>query len=270
MSDFPINTRYTFSELLGIPAEASGMKITASTVANVKGVWAEILASTAQDIHAIMVVVDKRQTEGHLLDIGIGAAGSEVVIMENLMSGDNKSLGGSTKFFIPFYIAKGTRVSARSQHHTNANAFVQILGFAGTFETDGAGSRTTTFGAVTATSNGTRVDPGATFGVFSAWVEFSASVPDDIRYLAIMAALPQESVQGDSRGALEIGVGGAGSEERIIRNYLTAAAGPERSSPCTGAIPVDIPAGTRLSVRAISNSGASPQRAKDVILLGIT
>lgn len=109
---------------INVPATPStstfGTRLTASATPHAKGNYAQIIASTAYDVHGLTLViagsgVSATRTD-MMLDLAIGAAASEVVILPEFLCGWR---GGPTAspqdIFLPFFIPKGTRIAARLQ-----------------------------------------------------------------------------------------------------------------------------------------------------------
>lgn len=101
--------------------------VTTSGSNNTKGSWVELESSTDYAVHGFYLIVDATARAANqqriLLDVGIGGAGSETVLVPNLMfsTGDiiDRAQGGHY-VYIPMYIPVGTRVSTRAQVNTSA------------------------------------------------------------------------------------------------------------------------------------------------------
>jgi hypothetical protein len=107
----------------GVVSPAGGISIDPGGSANTEGSWTQITASTTSAISALIIGIggqgnDARASYDWLLDIGIGAGGSEVVLIPDLaLSSSNghnmvvpQSIGP-----IPCSIPAGTRLSVRAQ-----------------------------------------------------------------------------------------------------------------------------------------------------------
>lgn len=130
------------SEPLGAPvtmgvdtATSRGITLTAPGSLNVKSAWTEIEDSTPVDFSALSLFVQggvgtTMNSSGVLVDIGIGAAGSEIVLVP-----DFYLFGSSTAEYYTAYsprcygldIPAGTRLSARYARANNNNAIDLIL-----------------------------------------------------------------------------------------------------------------------------------------------
>ena len=106
-------------------AATKGVEIDPGAVAHTKGVWVEITASTLRDYAGFLMATDQNNNTGvgaigWLYDVAIGGAGSEEIIVHDLMRG-SMTFGhntGQTSPYISVAIPKGTRVSVRGQAST--------------------------------------------------------------------------------------------------------------------------------------------------------
>lgn len=147
--------------------------------ANTKGNYSsgELIASTTYDSYMISVIGAGTQTAATatnaLLDIGIGASGSESTIIENLAMG--WTLGRA--YNIPIYIPKGTRIAARCQGQIAS----ETVGVAIWLHSGPSNppwpvfSKLTSYGADTATSSGLAHTPG-TSGAESTWTNIGSTL----------------------------------------------------------------------------------------------
>lgn len=115
---------YSRAVALFTPGSSRGVAVDPGGSANTKGSWAQLTASTPVDVAALFAVIGfnnhvaRATTDQHLLDIGIGAGGSEFVLVPNLFYGWSTTWDGPNDvFFQPFAasIPSGTRVAARAQ-----------------------------------------------------------------------------------------------------------------------------------------------------------
>ena len=105
-------------------AASDGATVTAGAL-NTKGSWAELAAATALAGDLLIVQPGACSAAAdYLVDIGIGAAGSEQTIVSNLfIRGDSSNDCVSTAMTLPLPIAipAGTRLAVRAQSDiTNA------------------------------------------------------------------------------------------------------------------------------------------------------
>lgn len=105
---------------VGIIAAGEMVDVDAGATAHTKGAWAQITASTARDAlgFTLVIINDASSTASsqHLVDIAVGAAGSEVVILSNMQAFFQGFQGGETvvgPIWTP--IPAGSRIAARAQ-----------------------------------------------------------------------------------------------------------------------------------------------------------
>jgi hypothetical protein len=101
--------------------------------ANVKGSYAQLISSTARAYSGIFFTVDclfSAPARLYLIDLAIGAAASEVIMIPNIyVNFKGADSGGCTcSGFIPMSIAAGTRIAARCQQDSTASA-IQITAY---------------------------------------------------------------------------------------------------------------------------------------------
>jgi len=102
--------------------DAEGQDLDPGTTANTKGSWVQLIASSDHDVNQIVMCVGNSLNSGvspsgtHLIDIGVGAAASEVVIVENVFhSQDSAESGAHIIAFDVDTISAGSRIAARCQ-----------------------------------------------------------------------------------------------------------------------------------------------------------
>lgn len=115
---------YSRAVRLFTPASSRGINVDPGGSANTKGSWAQITASTPADVAALFGVVGfngdvtRAAAAEMLLDVGIGAAAAESVLLPNVQFGWNLTWDGPNDvFFQPVAapIPAGTRIAARAQ-----------------------------------------------------------------------------------------------------------------------------------------------------------
>jgi hypothetical protein len=227
---------------------SSGVSLTANTAAHTKGSWSQVIASTAAQgswLHVLCSGFNTAATNtASLIDIAIGASGSEVAIISNVAVGGSAGL----YFNFPVQIPSGSRLSARIQSVVtggktgSVNLFVIDAG-------DYAVSPTSVdvIGTSTATSEGTSFS-----GASGTWVEATASTSQRYRAVSFVPSLHDSDVATITNSIADIGVGAAGSEVAFGSsryntnlNEFIANADPRGLDP----LGRDIPAGSRLAVR---------------------
>lgn len=257
-----------------------GAQITGGS-ANTKGSYTEVIASSAVTTNSINLVcfTGTNFTDGfaQLLDLATGAGGAESVIIANLctdMANTTVAYDGVFQATFPARIASGTRVAARCQG-TNASS---LMGIAVT--TIAAGSMEgitsfTTYGANTADSGATQVDPGGSINTKGSYSEITSSTSALAQFGLVAAAFQGHSFSGGTAvggtWAIDIATGAGGAETVLWSDLRVRAV--DNVSACmtyTGRMHgflTYIPASTRIAARASSDSVAATGRLIDVAVI---
>lgn len=235
--------------------------------AHTKGSWVEVTAATTADVYRIAMQTAVSFASGAntagLLDIGIGGAGSEVVIVPNLAVGYSSATvpGALPLWDLPVFIPKGTRVAVRWQSARTSQALNTYWTLYGPTSTTRATPRpapfTWAYGPDTSTSLGVTLVPAAA-NAKGSWVQLTAATDGPIAGLAVGVQGNGLTVMQGGTVLVDIAAGAAGSEVVILPNLAFATSTSElvlRSHMLT-TYPVDLPAGVRLAARC-SNSGGS-------------
>lgn len=241
----------------GVTATSKGTQVGAGGTANTKGTYVTLIASTAYATKGIMIQPGVASAGfDYLIDIAIGAAASEVIIIPDLMTGSGTgSISRQAPYFFPIAIPAGVRISARSActlASANVRLKVHLVGdLPGGMEPFGKVMR---YGIVAATSQGTTIDPGGTANTKGAWVALTASTTYATKALFWDQSNLVQTTRTSADWLLDIGVGGAGAEVVIIPNMhiecsTTDDFNVHSPSPLFA---VSIPAGTRIAARCMS------------------
>lgn len=259
-----------FESAGAVAASSAGTTVAASASANTKGAWVEITAATARDAQALLVELSAVGAMAGLVDVAVGASGSEVVIVANLIIQRRQTAGLSVLFPIP--IPAGTRLALRLQSTVgSASITAKVLLVAQGIVSPPPLGLVTTYGAATADSGGTTVDPGGTANTDSAWTELSSGV-NPCRWL-LLSFTEVSALFGLSIAAtwlVDVAVGAGGSEVELVADLLISG-NPEGDMfyPSPLLLPLTLPAGARLSVRARCTNTDASDRRLDVIAYGI-
>lgn len=218
------------------------------------GAWVTIIASAAAD--SILAAVSMRNGSADNdfeLDIGVGAAASEVVIATVRKNVQSSVYGFSHLAKFPLVtsgITAGARVAIRAR---------------GTLTTAGVQARLvyyqTSLSALKTTTSVLSVYPSAADGIgvtvpgsawtFSPWTTLEASTATDV----FITGLTCDKPVGDTHHEFEVGVGGSGVEVTVARwKFGTAHILRGAGIPWHLPVPVKILAGQRISVRARRNA----------------
>jgi len=252
--------------------------VTGSATADTKGAWAELIASTPYDSMYMVLNVFLGSLSGTsgvagLIDIGVGAASSEEVVIPNLLVGGKQSEGRTSGVHatLPLYIKKGSRIAARAQGSISSAVFsIGAKLFKGSLSTPSTITKYIQYGADTSDSGGLVVDPGGTSNTKGSWVEFASSSSYPARFLMGLFSSRENTAMIPARGMADIGIGSAGSEIAIVSNIPYVLSSYELVS-CGGFyFPVDIPAASRIAMRTMCSITNSTDRLLDhAIYLGV-
>lgn len=269
MSDWGLLTGNNLKAALNVNASASqGTALTAPGANNTKGAWLQLTASLAQSAGRIMIGAESSGLADTLVDIGVGAASSEQVILENLVfSGRNELFNGYT---FDYPIPAGSRVAARFQTtNTSISLYLIVLVGTGHFLSGAPHRKVTVYGANTADSGGTSVDPGGTAHTKGSYSEITASTTRRIRKLHIGVGNQGNNVRSYAEYLLDIAIGAASSEQVIIPDIPLIGAQNEVIASNVGtSFMVDIPAGTRIAARAQCSITDATDRLVDLTIHG--
>lgn len=275
MGDWPLvdGQRYETSAVDAATSTASGI-VTAAGSANTKGSWSQLIASTAQQSGALLIQIRKSAAGvDYLVDIGIGGSGSEVVLIPNIRGDGTTSAHCRISPIIwPVGVPAGTRISARCAASTlSSTCRVQVVPIAGGFAGGPPLSRVTDYGTNAADSGSVSVDSGGTTAhTKGAYSQITGSTTNPAKALVIMLGQNTDANRSEADWLMDIAIGGSGSEQIVIPDlHLESSTNDDAVIPgAYGPIPCNIPAGTRLAVRAQSSIIVA-DRLFDVTLYGI-
>lgn len=129
MADWPqVQEGQRYSDQGFTSGTTVGTAITSGT-ANTKGSWTQIVASTPYDASAFLLDLWVSSAGlDYLVDIGVGAAASEYVVLPNLYIRAGTTTGLTSEYtLVPLSIPTGTRVSARAQCSTASSVVNAII-----------------------------------------------------------------------------------------------------------------------------------------------
>ena len=256
------------------------ISVTANASTNTKGNYTQLIAATTYASYGIMVQLAGLQTTAStnqrcLVDIALGAATAEVVIIPNLTCGNvSDYVAASSRgafYYFPIYIPAGVRVAARCQASTTVdivNVAVRLFQRP-TGEATWFGSRVTAYGADTTNSRGTSVTPAQ--NGFGTVVQITASTTYPVRYLQMGYDLLSDTTAASTRMLAKIYLGAATSTLAdmlpLKESTTIEAVNFTDANFILSQLRYNLPAGSDLRV-AISRDAATPE-ARGVILYGV-
>jgi hypothetical protein len=258
------------------PASPQGTLVTASSTIHTKNTtYTQLIASTAFDAYGILVMFADAAVSGTatsiLVDIAIGAAASETVIIPNLNAGYAQvSIGGSggQKYWFPIRIPQGSRISATAQSLVASKTIRTIVTLLGRpLRPVWAGSQVIDYGTDLSLSKGVDVACGLS-AAEGTWTQIVASTTQHHQCFAVGIGDAADVTVVASNNLIDIGVGAA--TETVIAGDQPFGSGSNETLFYWAPISVwtPVPSGERLTAR-ISSHQASAQ-SYDVQLYGVS
>lgn len=234
-------------------ANTAGTNVTASGTADTKGSYVELVSAannTTATRYLSIQFSGKAALAEFLVDIAVGGAGSEEVVIDNIWVFDSTA-SATMIFALPYNIASGQRISARCQSNVSSGVITVLVSRqAGVFsQTPGLGE-VTTYGANTTTTSGVQV-ARAGAAAWGSWVEMTASTTDAAK--GFLVACHKEGLASWTTLQLvfQVAVGSAGNEEIISPTFTVTTNSNETMMPgITQFIEAGIASGQRVSIRA--------------------
>ena len=238
----------------------TGISMTPGAVANTKTAWTQVTASTSERIGQIRLRMYNNYSlvaaQSTLVDIGIGAAGSETVIIANLALGYTTNIYGGIVIDIPINIPSGTRVAIRTQSQRTSYSYNINVILIGSSDPQTTPSSVDVLGTSTANSGNTAMS-----GASGTYVQIIAATTKDYQSLIVVPSLaPSAGLSGSITITYTVAVGAAGSEVDITQSVLYFEAGNGCSNimlPPDNRGGILVRAGSRISVKHNIASGPS-------------
>ena len=238
----------------GTASASYGVDVSASS-ANTKGSYVELISSSASAKPATGFYFSIYRTAlpawDGLVDIAIGGAGSEQIIVSDMGFVSNLTGSQASMQFLPIAIPASTRVAARVQTGygggtTNNYSMIHLVHGGSKHPTGLAGA--TGIGANTADSGGVAISAGS--GSKGSYVEVVSSTARAYRGISLRAHT-RNSVLADTKILVDIAIGAAASEVIIASNLPLYSNGGIEFLPY---IPLHIPSGVRVAARAAGSA----------------
>jgi hypothetical protein len=207
-------TTSTISGAAGV-GWANGITVTANTTTHQKGAYSTVVANTQYVSYGITVGFGGVQTSATtntrmLVDIAVGDAGSEQVVIPNLMAGTaglkNNSASQPQWYHFPIVVPRNVRISARAQASISGDTvIVDAVLYHSAFPGKWYGSRVTAYTANTTGSTGLAHTAGTTD--YAATTQLTASTTNPIKYMQVGHDLGTDTTANSQRRQLRIAVG---------------------------------------------------------------
>lgn len=253
----------------------TNVTLTAGTPAHTKGAWATLVSSVGGSVGGAWVIISPGTSRvaaalsGVLLDLAVGSAGNETIIVSNLFTGYWSRDQG---LVFPIHLPAGATLRGRIQAVTAAKTQTFCVDVVSLDPVDGSSipGKITTYGANTATSGGVQITPGAVAGVKGTYAELTASTTAPIHAIMLLGQ-GTTATQTSAEYDVDIAVGAALSETIVVPDWAIRNSSSETVfayNPFYLPITFSIPSGTRLSARCAAD-GAAVQ-ALEIALYGFT
>ena len=245
--------------------------LTASVTSNVKGAYVELAASLPAAAKGVMVMIQFGSAAGNswLIDLSVGAAASEVVVVADLTySNGSASIGNQIGVYVPVALAASARLAARCACSGGSSRTIEIA----VQVVDGTSSAVpTTYGAVSASSQGTSIDPGAAANTKGNYTQLTASTSSALDWLIVIATCANNPNPSSGRWAFDIATGAAASEVVVVPDCsFSMDSSFDTLGPNVFCFPISIASGTRLAARAQSTVTDATDRVFQVEVIGVT
>lgn len=257
--DYPFRGQgHRYADYGKVTASATNLtQLTAPLSNNEKGAWLEIVPSLAIDATGVLIhaLAQSTANRSYLFDIGVGASGSEVAVIQNLFTTIGTS-GAPICYHLPLSFPAATRISARYQVDdiTSADLRVAFTGYMSGHYTGSPYHRIITLGANTAASRGTRITP--VNGSKGDYAALTSSLSHDIHEILIVCGNSADFTLNATSYQVDVAVGLDLSEQVIIPDlrYVGLNTIDIFEPNVIGPFPVSISAGSRIAMRAQANS----------------
>lgn len=234
-----------------------GLRGTCGATAHTKNTtWDELFSTAPWDVYAVEImfsaVAVSAVNSACLVDIGIGAAGSEAVIIPNLNAGfaDTFTNGMGQRYFFPIFIPSGTRIACTGQSAQAGGVTYDIAMFlyGKPSKPVWTGKSVTDYGTVGASSIGATITGNQSYSLS----QIIASTTKAHRYLALgFGGAGSTAFPAGGQVLTGIRVGGSGAEVGIVENrpLLVTVAEVVKCMLPVGAFG-DFPSGSRITAYA--------------------
>lgn len=251
MGDWPILQHTKFAQDDVSPGTYK-VVLSASGSADTKSSYTQLVASAPFDVGGLILCCQINNNSSQLLDIAVGGAGSEVIVVPNLLVAGS---GGSgvhfiAQKFVPIFIRKGSRIAVRFAG-SGASAFFNLktlLMQLGGFALLQPPQKYEDWGTVVSGSKGTVITTNTTGNVKGSYAQLIAATGLTSRWVIMSYGIGSVADL-----ATDIAIGAAGSEQIIFPNWYTT---NETAAPYL-LLPWYVRKGSRIAARAAQGSAGA-------------
>jgi len=253
-------------ESSALPSGTRGTAVISGGSASTKGSYVELVSSTTFTYEGFHLGVQLAAGGATYIDIAIGSATNEEIIITDLYIGYTSSVSLTQSIYIPLRVAQGTRISARIETiNATATRWLKTTGISKGFGYMPVFSSSVTLGQVSGTL-GTTITT-TTANVKGAWVSV-ATIPsgdiDNVRGFMLSIGSVGDTTDSTVQYSFDIAIGTASNEELIIADFTTSATSTEFLSPILTPL-YHHNINTAVFVRMQSNTASN---TRDVIFYG--
>jgi hypothetical protein len=236
------------------------VSVVASATPHTKGAWTAVGGVTATRFDRLhlwvrdQVAVNLADTST-LLDIAFGPSGSEVVQIANLPVGH---LQEGALHTLPLRVPAGTQIAMRTQSVVASKSIgFAVLGVGLTGYAEAAtATKCVTYGADTATSNGTPLTAPASDHNKGSWTEIGTLTRPSRFLYPVLSIAAADTSTSTTNMLLDVGYGGAGSEVALVGDIPVSTGGGENIRQVLEPWPASLPTGTRIVGRIQKNNNS--------------
>ena len=243
------------------PNTAQGTLVT--PVVGSKGAWAQVIASLDNDTYGLLICINSNTastaSRNTVVDIGIGTAGNELVMIPDLIAGNATAyLNGGLWYYFPVAIPAGTRIAARSQGTVTTGFRVYVQAVQRPFNPSMIKKASFVDAIGMTAPTGTSITPG--ISAKSPWVSLGTTS----RRLWFWQLGAQVSSADTAHTAavvhLDLAVGDETSFQTILQEVTLTTTTTEAANmtPSTIGCEFPVPAGSTMYARGFSSGGADP------------
>lgn len=260
---FPMLPQLCNGSDIGSDLTNFGTSMTTGAI-GVWGSWAALTASSPIDACWIDLSLFPTRSSANLcaFQLGVGPAGSEIVIADGMVSCSNTSESDLSLFSFPISIPAGSRIAVRASASFAAQpCFANARLYDGSFEIEGCAG-VDALGFVLANTTGTTMTGSLTAGAKGSYSQIIAATARD--YVGFVVGLTNGS--STNWAYIDIAIGAAGQEQALVPNLGVRPSNASSRATIAGPFFIPIPAGSRVAVRMDDFGGGSNQ---DVVIYGI-
>lgn len=250
------------------PTSGYHTSVIAHASANTKGSYVELVTTAPFDACALRITGSTNGSVSYLIDIAIGAATSEQIIVANYHV-SYMNINDRYDDLFPINIPAGVRIAIRCQATTGGAATLMTVQLFSATHANPGFARSVTYGAGIGDSGGTDVDAGAVLNTKGSYAEISAAMGMPTQYLVMCLDDRVNTAPAEITGDIDLAIGAATSEQIIVPDctYYWDANG-DFLTPRSCGFFIQIPEGVRLAARQACGTTDANDRIVSLLCIG--